>query len=339
MRPKQLLDLAGGRTMIQHTVDRLGELVPPERTLVVTNKRLTGAISAQLPQLPSQAIIGEPCKRDTAPCIGLAAFWVARDDPEATMLVMPADHLIKTDEQFQKAVEHAAALVDESPGRIVTFGIRPGYPAETFGYIERGEPLAAAEARGDTFQVRQFREKPRADVARQYVDSGNFYWNSGIFLWKAETILEQLARHEPAMFERLQRIARAIDTPEFGAVLKEEFTAIEGKSIDYAVMERADDVAVVEAPFDWDDLGNWHALPRIHGTDARGNTIVGRNVAINTTGTIIRGDDDHLIVTLGLTDCLVVHTPDATLVASKHDEEAVRQVVEVLKDQGWDDYL
>jgi mannose-1-phosphate guanylyltransferase len=342
-RPKQLLNLAGERTMIQATVDRLGDLVGPQRVLIATNARLAAAMREQLPGLPPGAILGEPCKRDTAPCIGLSALYVSRDDPEATMVVMPSDHVIGPDSIFQDAIRFAASLVDERPGRIVTFGIRPDYPAESFGYIERGEPLPVTVpgsfGTAKAYQVRQFREKPKVDVARQYLAAGNFYWNSGIFLWKAATILEALAEHQGEMYGRLRRIGAAFDQPDFEAVLAREFEAIRAVSIDYAVMEHAKDVVVVEAPYDWDDVGSWQAIARLRGADGAGNTIAAKHVGVNTKGTIVRGPADHLIVTLGLTDCVVVHTPDATLVANKHDEESIRQVVKLIKERGWEEYL
>jgi mannose-1-phosphate guanylyltransferase len=342
--PKQLLDLVGGRTMIQATLDRLGDLVSPERTLIVTNERLVDAIRQQLPQLPAQAVVGEPCKRDTAPCVGLAAILVSREDADATMIVMPADHVIATDDQFRGAVTYAAELVEQRPERIVTFGIRPTYAAESFGYIERGEPMmdavsASAAVRPQTFHVSRFREKPTAEVARQFLESGNFYWNAGIFVWKAKTILAALAKHEPEMFSHLQRIGEAFGTADYANVFAREFAAIRGKSIDYAVMERHDAAIVVEAPYQWDDVGNWPSLARLRGTDENGNTLAGKHLAINTKGTIVRSSNDHLVVTVGMEDCIVVHTPDATLVANKHDEESIRKVVELLKERGWEEYL
>jgi mannose-1-phosphate guanylyltransferase len=339
-RPKQLLDLVGGRTMIQATVDRLNELVPAERVLVVTNQQLVEPIREQLPQLSTTAVVGEPCKRDTAPCIGLAAALVRHQDPDATMVVMPADHVIPTVDVFQAAIAHAAALVDENPHRIVTFGIRPTYPAESFGYIKRGPDAERTACEGPTtYPVEEFREKPSRAVAERYVASGRFYWNSGIFVWKAERILSALDRFEPAMAAHLHQIEQAIGSPQFEEVLQREFTAIAGKSIDYAVMERADDVLVVEAPFAWDDVGSWNSLPRTHGADKDGNTIIGRHLGLRTTDSIVRTDDQHLIVTLGLKDCIIVHTPDATLVANKHDEEAVREAVKLLEEREWREYL
>jgi mannose-1-phosphate guanylyltransferase len=334
-RPKQLLALTGTRSMIQETVDRLGTAIPPERTLVITAARLADAVRRQLPDLPAEAVIGEPCKRDTAPCIGLAAFLASRDDPEATLAVMPSDHVIAPAETFQQAILQAARLVDREPDRIVTFGIRPTYPAESFGYIERG----AALGEPGVFAVARFREKPPLAIAKEYLAAGNFYWNSGIFVWKARTILDALQRHEPEMFGHLQQIAAAEGTAGFAATFAREFAAIRGVSIDYAVMEKASNVAVIEALFDWDDVGSWQAIARLRGADAEGNTICGKHLGVNTSGTIIRTDDDHLIVTLGLKDCIIVHTPDATLVANRRDEESVRKIAKLLEERGWTKYL
>ncbi len=288
-RPKQLLKLVGQRTMIQSTVDRLGKLVPPERILVVTNARLVDAIVAQLPQLPRTSILGEPCKRDTAPCIGLAALQISRDDPDAVMAVLPSDQVIEPVAAFQQALGTAIGLVEQSPARIVTFGVRPTYPAMSFGYIERGQPLASAPA--GVYRVDQFREKPPTEVARRYVAAGNFYWNSGIFVWRARTILDALQQHEPVMFGHLQAIAAAYGRPDYASVLDCEFAAIRGVSIDYAVMEHARDVVVVEAPFTWDDVGSWQSIARLQGVDADGNTVQARHVGLSTTGTIIRSND------------------------------------------------
>jgi mannose-1-phosphate guanylyltransferase len=345
--PKQLLRLVGGQTMLRQTLDRLGDLAPNERRLVLTNSRLVEAVRKQLPELPAAAVVGEPCKRDTAPCIGLAALLVSRDDPEATMAVMPADHVIRPAEKFQAAIRQAAALVDESPGRIVTFGIRPTYPAEIFGYIQRGERIksgANKSASGtirpaDAYLVKQFKEKPDAATACQYLDSRQYYWNSGIFVWRASTILHALRERQPEMLGHLSAIADSWDSNDRDALFEREFSAIKPISVDYAVMEHAQDVAVIEAPFEWDDLGGWQSLARLEGADANGNTIIGRQLGLDTTGTIVRTDEDHLVVTLGLKDCIVVHTQNATLVASKHDEEQIRQVVKELEKRGLGEYL
>ncbi len=340
--PKQLLPLAGSGTLLEDTVARLEGLVPPERILVVTAERLLPAVRRQLPHVPESGLVGEPCKRDTAPCIGLAALLVLRRDPEATMAVMPSDHVIAPAEAFRMAIRAAESLVDAAPGRLVTFGIRPTYPAEGFGYIQCGAALPAATAGPGSVtacRVDRFKEKPPASVAREYLAAGNYLWNSGIFVWRASTIVEALAREQPECLAHLERIAAAWDGPDRDAVFAREFAAIKGISIDYAVLERAADVAVIEAPFGWDDLGGWSAVARQRGGDAEGNTIVGRHVGIGTTNSIVRSDDGHLVVTIGLDDLLVVHTPDATLVATRAREEQVRQAVAELEKRGWSEFL
>ncbi|MEI7781749.1 MAG: mannose-1-phosphate guanylyltransferase [Planctomycetota bacterium] len=337
--PKQLLPLAGEKTLLEDTVDRLAGLVPPERMMVVTSQRLLPAVHAQLPGVPEAGLVGEPCKRDTAPCVGLAALLVARHDPAATMAVMPSDHVIKPAGRFREAILQAAALCDEAPGRLVTFGIKPTYPAESFGYIQQGEPVPQPPGGAAVHRVAKFREKPPASVAREYLAAGTFLWNAGIFVWKAKTILEALATHQPECLERLEKIAAAWETADRDAVFAREFAAIKGISIDYAVLEHATDVAVIEAPFEWDDLGGWSAVARQRGVDSDGNTIVGRHLGIDSVRTIVHAADDHLVVTMGLEDMLVVHTPDATLVADRAHEEAVRRVVTELEKRGWHEFL
>lgn len=260
------------------------------------------------------------------------------------MIVMPADHVIEPREQFQAAIQYGCDLVEARPDRIVTFGITPTRPAEAFGYIERDRWLDESGPTGPSGcragVVRQFREKPDAATAREYLATGRFYWNSGIFIWKAQTILEALRQFEPEMAAHLDCIGDALGSDDADAVLDREFTAINGKSIDYAVMERfAGEICVVEAPFQWDDLGSWQASARRLGVDADGNTCVGRTLAIDSSGCILRTDDQHVVTTIGLRDCIVVHTPDATLVANKNDEESIRLVVAKLKELGWDEHL
>lgn len=339
-QPKQLLQLFGDQTMIQSTVSRLGNLVASDQVLVVTNQSLVEKIAEQLPQLPRQSIIGEPCKRDTAPCVGLAAALVSNRDPEATMVVMPADHVISTDATFQASLQHAVDLVEQDSDRIVTFGIRPNYPAEIYGYIERDESAPAVSEAPATYPVARFREKPDLETATQFVAAGNFYWNAGIFVWKAKTIWQALEKYEPAMHGRLKQIADSVGSDDFAEVLAREFSAIEGKSIDYAVMERFEgEILVVEAPFEWDDVGNWPAMARLHDSDGDGNTIMGKHLGLDTKHSIIRTSDDHLVVTVGLDDMIVVRTPDATLVARRDQEAAIRQIVKQLGERDWREHL
>ena len=338
LTPKQLLKLSGERSMLQSTVDRLSGFCSPEHLLILTNEKLVTAISQQLPEVPASSVIGEPAKRDTAPCIALAAALILAKDPEAIMVVMPSDHVISPPEVFQSSLAYAAQLVEADNSRIVTFGIRPSYPDEVFGYIER----SANEIVGSqfpTYNVERFREKPDAATARQFFESGAFYWNAGIFVWKAKTILAAIEEFAPAIASHVKVIAEAIGTDSYESVLHEQFCAIEGTSIDYAVMEQYDNVCVVEAPFQWDDLGNWSALPAIRGTDESGNTVDAKHLNINSKKCIVRSEDDHLIVTVGMEDCIVVRTEDATLIANRNDEAAIKKIVDELKNRDWQEYL
>ncbi len=337
--PKQLLPLAGDRTLLEDTIARIEGFAPPERIMVVTAERLLDAVRRQATALPAACLVGEPCKRDTAPCIGLAALLVSRNDPDATMAVMPSDHVIRPAEAFREAIRQAERFVEASPGRLVTFGVRPTYPAESFGYIQQGQPLDVAPGEAAAHTVAAFREKPPAAVAAEYVAAGTYLWNAGIFVWKASTILAALAERQPECLERLERIAAAWDTPERDTVFANEFAAIKGISIDYAVLEHASDVVVIEAPFGWDDLGGWSAVARQRGTDECGNTFVGRHLDIGSANTLVHTNGEHLVVTLGLDNTLVVHTPHATLVADRTREEEVKKVVAELEARGWHDVL
>ncbi len=337
--------------MIQATVDRLGDLVPLERIRVATTADLAGTIQEQLSQLPREAILAEPCPRNTAPCIGLAALRVVRDDPEGTMIVMPADHVIAPAEAFRECVRAAAALVEREPQWLVTFGVRPTYAATGFGYIERGEPLAVAPPSGPgadlpaatpaMYRVARFHEKPARAVAEQYLAAGGYYWNAGIFLWKARTILDALARHHPEIHRRLEAISAAAGAPAFADVLQHEFAAMPRISIDYAVMEKAREVAVVETTFQWDDVGSWMAFQRHLARDEQGNSLEApRHLAVNAQGTILRSSNaGQLVVLAGVRDLVVVVTPDAILVADKHDERSIAAVTEELQKRGWEEHL
>ena len=346
--PKQLLSMLGGESMIRSTVGRLGSLVPTERSLVATTALLAEPIARALPELSEDAILIEPCKRDTAPAIGLAALHVVKKSSKGIMAVMPSDHVIQTDTAFQRAIRFAASLVEEDPKRLITFGIRPSYPAESFGYIERDKPLAtnapAPPFEDDTpgvYEVKKFHEKPKADVAQSYLNQGGYYWNSGIFVWRAQTILDAIAKFQPEMYEHLMVIGRAIGKSDYQEVLQREFEAIRPISIDLGVMEYVSGVVVIEAPFEWDDVGSWRAIERLRETDQHGNVIdAARYIGLDTSGTIVRSaDPNHVVVTMGVEDLIVIVTPDATLVANKKSEESIRQVTRELDERGWKEYL
>ena len=327
--PKQLLKLTGDRTMIQQTVDRCRDWAVTERTWIVTNHVQAGKTVEQLPELPSDNILEEPCARNTAPCVGLAAIRILHDDPDATMFVMPADHVIQSHSAFSTAVTRAAAIVEQDPQRLVLFGVKPTFPATGYGYIERGTLLD--DLAPPAYQVGSFREKPQQEIAQQYLSAGHYYWNCGIFCWKAKTIVNLLQQFEPAMYEQLQRIAEAYRIGTSESVIAAEFPRMHGISIDYAVLEKASAATVIEAPFDWDDVGSWLAVPRLNGSDPQGNTVDGLFCGIDTSNCIVRSSDRHLIAALGVENLIIVHTEDATLVADVNQSERIREILAELE--------
>lgn len=337
-RPKQLLRLRGDATMLQETVARIAPMVPPDRVLIVTGADQAEAVRGQLPDLPPENVIAEPCPRDTAPCVGLAARIVARRDPDATMIVMPADHVIQPNLSFLNTIKAALAVIEADPSSLVTFGVKPTRPETGYGYIERGEPLQTIDGVA-AHRVLQFREKPDRQTAERFLASGTFAWNSGIFLWRAQTILDEIQRHQPQLAESLARVGAAWETPEWTEVLNREFPQMERTPIDRAVMEKAANVKVLEVLYDWNDVGDWRALQALIPPDEAGNTVQGNVLASETTNSIIVSDDDGLIATLGLDDVVIVQSGKATLVARKDQLDKLKALVESLGERGLGAYL
>lgn len=337
-RPKQFLAFSGDRTLLQATLDRIEAQVPAERTWVITGATHCGEAVRQLPQLSASHVVGEPFGRDTAACIGLGAHLIARDDPEAVMMVMPADHVIEPTQEFRRAAHAAEQVAQDHPEALITFGIRPDYPSIGYGYIQRGDSIGQRQG-VPIFKVKQFREKPSLDLAEQYLSSGEYYWNSGIFVWKVATILAELKRQRPELSAALERIATAWGTPEQETVFTNEYEKIEKISIDYAVMEGAEHVLVMEAPYTWDDVGSWLALERRNPQDAHGNTIQALHCGIHTNDCVIVSDPDHLITTIGVNNLLIVQDGDSILIADRRDEASVKQLVERLHQMGLERFL
>lgn len=333
-RPKQFLKLSGERTLIQATLDRVTSFIPPAGYWVVTNQAHAAETLAQLPDVPPEQILLEPCGRNTAPCIGLAAMQLLAIDRDPIMLVVPADHLIATNEQFRQGVEAAVQIVHDEPQTFVLFGVKPTYPSTGFGYIQRGAAMGDA-----AYRVKAFKEKPDRAIAQQYLESGEYYWNCGIFVWRARAILDALHAHEPEISARLKSLQQSLGKSQWPQTLDEEFPKMPSISIDYAVLERAADVCVLEAPFTWDDVGSWHALSRWNAPDEHDNTVSGRFCGVNVEDCIIRTSPDHLVAAYGVDHLIIVHTPTATLVADRRDENALRQLTAELERRGLSEYL
>jgi mannose-1-phosphate guanylyltransferase len=322
-RPKQLLRLHGDSTMLQQTVARIAPLVSPERTYIITGADQAEATKDQLPQLPPSNVVAEPCPRDTAACVGLAALIVAKADPDGTMIVMPADHVIRPEEKFLATVKAAVEVIDADPTAFVTFGIKPTRAETGYGYIERGEELGAPAGIA-LHKVVQFREKPDRATAEQFLAEGRFAWNSGIFVWRARAILDALKVHRPNLHAALERVGKALGTPDEAKVIAQE----------YPLMEKASNVRVLEVVYDWNDVGDWRALTELVEPDANRNTVQGNVLAVETTGSIIVSDDGGLIATLGVDDLVIVQSGGATLVARKDQLDKLKALVEGLGKAG-----
>lgn len=332
-RPKQFLSIGTARPLLVETVERLAPLVPPDRVYVVAGERHARPIRALLPKLPADHLLVEPCPRNTAPCVGLAAVHLARKDRDAVMAVLPADHHIADGPRFRKVI--AAAAERARAGEIVTLGIRPTRPETGYGYIrfDPSEPLVAGGV--EVCRVERFVEKPPREVAERYLASNRYLWNSGMFFFTPARILADIRRFMPALAEGLDRIARAIGTAEYGAVLAETFTELRSTSIDYGVMEHATGhpelppMRVVPADFGWNDVGHWAAIADFAESDASGNVTDGDAVLVDTRDSIVHAGHGAVAL-VGVSDLVVVTTEDAVLVCPRDRAQDVRKIVDRL---------
>jgi mannose-1-phosphate guanylyltransferase len=331
--------MAGERTLLQLAFDRLEACaLPVDRCWIVTGAAYRDETQRQLPALAESHIVGEPVGRDTAPCVALGAALIARSDADATILVTPADHLIEPTREFARAVNVASQMADEHPGALLTFGIPPTYASVGYGYIHRGERLDIRQGIG-VFRVAKFEEKPPLERAEQFFGSGEYFWNAGIFVWKARTILEAIRAQVPPLYDAVQRVADAWDSPRRDEVLTAEYPKMPKISIDYAVMEKHPEVLTVQAPYQWDDVGSWLALERILPQDADGNTVQGHHIGLKTANCVIVGEPDKLITTIGVRDLLIVQDGECVLVAHRSDESTVKNLVDELRNRGKEIHL
>lgn len=332
-RPKQLLPLVGGRSLFELSLERLAAVFPPERIWVVTSADLAPAIRAAAPQFPAANVIGEPSARDTSNAIGLACLLAARQDPDAKLGIFTADHVIRPVSRFAEVVRDGLTLLDRDPAALVTLGVLPGWPHTGLGYIQRGQPIAGADR---AFAVRRFVEKPDRARAEQYVVSGEYYWNSGMFLWRAATVIDTLARLRPEHAALLRQAGDAFAGGDL-AVAGEVYSRLPKISIDYALMEPASvdpacRVVVREFDCQWIDLGSWPVLAEVNPPDPAGNLVSGRVVALDATGNILVNDAaEHLLAVSGIEDLVVVHTADATLVTPKASSLDLKKLLEQVR--------
>jgi mannose-1-phosphate guanylyltransferase len=328
--PKQLIPFVGGRSLLEIAVARLAELLPPDRCFICAGQSHAQAIAHALPRLGPEQLLGEPCGRDTLNAVGFSAAVLARRDPDAIIGVFTADHVIQPVDTFCSIVDEGYSVVERHPKTLLTFGIAPTGPATGYGYLELGETFDASARR-----LRQFREKPDLETARQYVAAGpqRFLWNSGMFVWRADTLLDCIRRYAPENHAALMRIADAWDTPRRQAVLEEVYPTLKKISVDYAVMEPASrdatvTVAAIPMPLRWLDVGSWPSFAETCPHDENGNALAtARTMLLDTRGTLVASNDpNHLIATIGCENLIVVHTPDATLICRADSADAIKDL-------------
>jgi mannose-1-phosphate guanylyltransferase len=335
--PKQFLNISGNKSMIQQTIDRLEKLINISQIFIVTNELYAELIHAQLPNLPLENIIIEPVGRNTAPCVGLASIIIEEKFPDSTMVVLPSDHIIGNEDGFIKILK-TAAEVAQNNSNLVTLGIKPTYPEIGYGYIESTNKHNIINGL-EVYEVNKFVEKPDLETAQSYLSAGNFFWNSGIFIWRTAIIRDYIKKLMPEMHDILETMKSAFELNENrNDVIKSEFYKMPDQSIDYGIMERVNHIYVIPCIFGWDDVGSWTALDRINERDEDGNVIKGNILNLDTKRCIIESNG-KLIATLGVEDLIIVDTEDVILICSKEKAQEVKVLLKELRMQKLDQYL
>ncbi len=333
--PKQLIRLGGELSLIQQTVQRLADIIPAERVLVVTAANQADAIRQQLPQIPRQNILVEPIGRNTAPCIALAALYLKKSDPQAVMVVMPADHLIQDTDEFKQALLMAASLA-ETDDCLVTLGVKPQSPHTGYGYILLADEIAHS-AGLKAYKVKTFTEKPELTEAEKYLADGAL-WNSGIFVWRSEVILSAFEQYLPDIYKSLLGIEPALGTPQQESSLAGVYPRLPSISIDYGIMEKYPHTVVVRGDLGWNDVGSWPSLREVFPADEAGNVTLGRHLGLDSKDIIIHSPNKP-VATIGLENIIIVETEDVLLVCNAERAQEIKQLVNMLRDKGWGKYL
>lgn len=331
-RPKQFLSLTSdGETMIQKTVKRLSPLVSAEDIFIVTNAAYADLVNDQLPDVPRENILCEPCARNTAPCIAFAAAIIQKKYGDAMMLVLPSDHLIGYENIYIKTLQTAIRTAEEG-NNLVTIGITPAYPETGYGYINFGKEA------GDAYEVERFVEKPDLPTAKKYLASGKYLWNSGMFVWKASAVMYNMKQFMPEIHDGAVRIGDSYGTDSYDETLIKEFTAFTSESVDFGIMEKASDIYTIPGSFGWDDVGSWLAVERINETDDKKNYFDGDVIAVDSERTTVCGGK-RLVAAIGTRDIVIVDTDDVLLVCSKNNTQDVKKVIAQLKEHGRNDLV
>jgi mannose-1-phosphate guanylyltransferase len=341
--PKQLIPFIGGKSLLEIAYERLDGLVVPGRRYICAGQQHADVILGAISGLSPRQFLGEPTGRDTVNAVGFAAAVIAKEDPEGVIAVFTADHLIEPVDRFQAIIAEGFELAERSPNALVTFGISPTQPATSYGYLELGRALE-----GSARVVERFKEKPDEPTARAYFEAGpeRYLWNSGMFVWRAQTLLECIRRYEPANHAGLARVAEAWGGAEQGAVLAEVYPTLKKISVDFAVMEPASrdpafQVAAIPMPLEWLDIGSWPMFAQTCPHDDQGNALgAERHLLLNSRGTLIAsGDPGHVIAAVGCENLLIVHTPDATLVCRADCAEDIKKVHALVGERFGAEYL
>ncbi|HUN55918.1 MAG TPA: mannose-1-phosphate guanylyltransferase [Smithella sp.] len=337
-KPKHLLDILSEKTIIQETVDRIKQLIPPDQILVVTGKKHAGTLMKQLPEIPTRNIIIEPEGKNTAACIGLAALHLCKRVPDDVMIVLPSDHAIHDSQKFIDIIDAAAKVAAQENG-LVTVGIKPTSIQTGFGYIER-ENSFKQMAGEEVFRAKSIREKPDYELAAEFVRSGNFYWNSGMFIWRASVILKKIERFLPDLYAGLMKINEALGSPREAVIVPRVYRKLASISIDYGVMEKADNVFVIPGDFGWSDVGSWDALWEISPKDSKDNAAVGggRTILEDSERSLVY-NPQKLTALVGVKDLIIVETKDALLICKKGRSQDVKKIVDQLEAEKIKKYL
>ena len=330
-QPKQLLDLFGDGTLLEQTISRLEGLVPHENIFILTNATQEEKTRQVASMLPAENIFAEPAKRDTAPAVALGIGLIAARDPEATMMVLPADQLIKDTAAYQQVMNDAMEVAGQTDA-LVTVGIKPTWPCPSYGYIERGNraTITGCNVEHSPFEVSCFREKPNPELAEKFLAAGNFAWNAGMFIWSIQTVLNQLEKHAPELRLFVKELCKSKDLP---ATVAAQFPSLTPISIDYALMENADRVLNIEATFDWDDVGSWISVAKYLTNQGDNNATNSDLALIDSENNIVFNNQDGVkIALLGVDDLIIVQTDDALLVANRHQADAIKKLSAHLPD-------
>ena len=327
-KPKQYLNLFGNESLLQSTIKRFETFTEDSNIYIVSSKTQAKVLEEQTPMLPKENLIYEPVGKNTLPCIGLAAMFAEKENPDGVMVVSPSDHLIKDEELFRDTVLAGAKIAQEKDG-IVTIGITPTYPATGYGYVKTGEHVTGNNKIGQ-YRVERFIEKPDEETAKKYLQQGGFFWNSGLFIFKISVFLEAVKEFAPDLYADLRKIQADMGSPSFEQTLDTIYRAVESISVDYGIMEHAKNIYLVEGNFDWNDLGSWESVYLTDKKDENGNAVSGEAILSDTKNSYVYSDSG-LVAVVGLDDIVVVQDGNTTLVCKRDKTEDVKKIVEKLK--------